>query len=68
MLEANESSFEPSVAIGGKLNVKFGKYSISSSNFFSTGYYPGVRRGVLQLNERISRQLGKVGVWAGYSL
>ena len=46
----------------------FRSYNINSSNFLSSGYYPGVRRGVIQLNERIGRQLGKVGVWAGYSL
>ena len=68
LLEAEASSFEPSLAIGGKLSGKFGQYNINSSNFYSTGYYPGVRRGVIQLNERIGRQLGKVGVWAGYSL
>jgi len=68
LLKADESPIEPSVALGYKLSGKFGKYNINSSNFLSTGYYPGVRRGVVQLNERIGRQLGKVGVWAGYSL
>lgn len=68
LLEADESSIEPSIAIGGKLSGKFGQYNINSSNFLSSGYYPGVRRGVIQLNQRIGRQLGKVGVWAGYSL
>ena len=68
LLKADESPIEPSVAIGYKLRGKFGIYSISSSNFLSSGYYPGVRRGVLQLNQRISRPIGKVGVWAGYSL
>ncbi len=59
LLRAPERIFEPSVAIGGKISGRFGQYNISSSNFFSTGYYPGVRRGVLQLNERISRQFKK---------
>lgn len=68
LLRGDESSFEPSLAIGASLSGKFGKYNINSNNFFSTGYYPGVRRGVLQLNERISRQLNKVSLWAGYSL
>lgn len=68
LLEADESPIEPSIAMGFKLSGKFGKYNINSSNFLSSGYYPGVRRGVVQLNERIGRQLGKVGVWAGYSL
>src|SRR5690606_6722937 len=68
LLKADESPIEPSVAFGYKLSGKFGSYNINSSNFLSTGYYPGVRRGVLQLNQRIGRQIGKVGVWAGYSL
>ena len=68
LLEADEAPIEPSIAMGFKLSGKFGKYNINSSNFLSSGYYPGVRRGVVQLNERIGRQLGKVGVWAGYSL
>ncbi len=68
LLKADESPIEPSVAIGYKMNAIFGKYSISSTNFLSSGYYPGVRRGVAQLNQRIGRQLGKVGAWAGYSL
>ena len=68
LLEADESPIKPSIALGFKLSGKFGQYNINSSNFLSSGYYPGVRRGVIQLNERIGRQLGKVGVWAGYSL
>ncbi|NLZ80026.1 MAG: carboxypeptidase regulatory-like domain-containing protein, partial [Gammaproteobacteria bacterium] len=68
LLKADESPIEPSVAMGFKLSGKFGKYNINSSNFLSTGYYPGVRRGVVQLNQRISRPVGKVGMWVGYSL
>lgn len=68
LLRGEESAFEPSFAVGAKLSARFGKYNINSNNFFSTGYYPGVRRGVLQLNERLSRQFGKVSLWAGYSL
>ena len=68
LLKADESPIEPSIAVGYKLSGKFGKYNINSSNFLSSGYYPGVRRGVIQLNQRIGRPIGKVGVWAGYSL
>ena len=66
--DQNESPIEPSVAIGYKMSGKFGNYNINSNNFISTGYYPGVRRGVIQLNERISHQFRKMNVWAGYSL
>ena len=68
LLKGDELPLHPSIAMGYKLSGKFGKYNLSSNNFMSTGYYPGVRRGVLQLNERISRQLGKMSLWAGYSL
>lgn len=68
LLKAEESPIQPSIAIGYKMSAKFGQYNINSSNFISSGYYPGVRRGVIQLNQRIGRQLGKVGVWTGYSL
>ncbi|MDD2475682.1 MAG: carboxypeptidase-like regulatory domain-containing protein [Dysgonamonadaceae bacterium] len=66
--DQNQSSIEPSVAMGYKMSAKFGNYSFNSNNFISSGYYPGVRRGVLQLNERISRQFRKMSLWAGYSL
>lgn len=68
LLQGDDSSFEPSFAVGGKLSGRFGNFNINSTNFYSTGYYPGVRRGVLQLNERISTQVSKVSFWAGYSL
>lgn len=61
------SSFKPSIAIGNKLNGALGKYNFTSNNFFSSGYYPGIRRGVLQLNERISRNFNQVNTWASYS-
>ena len=68
LLQGGNASFEPSFAVGGKLNGRFGNFNISSTNFYSTGYYPGVRRGVLQLNERLSTQVNGVSMWAGYSL
>src|SRR5690606_5765156 len=59
--------FKPSIAIGNKLNAKIGKYNISSNNFYSSGFYPGARRGVLQLNERLSRNFNKLNTWVAYS-
>lgn len=67
LLTGDREAFKPSIAMGYKLSGKFGSYNISSTNFISSGYYPGVRRGVVQLNERISRQFRKVSLWAGYS-
>src|SRR5690606_11620648 len=43
------------------------KYSINSNNFYSSSYYPGIRRGVLQLNERLGRSFNKVNTWVAYS-
>ena len=68
LLKGDESPIEPSIALGYKMSGKFGNYNINSNNFLSSGYYPGVRRGVIQLSERISRQFHKMSLWAGYSL
>lgn len=61
------SAYKPALSIGAALNGLVGEYSIGSNNFYSTGYYPGIRRGLLSLNERISRRLGKVNLWVGYN-
>src|SRR5690606_38009291 len=61
------SFFKPSLAVGNKLSGVFGKYSVSSNNFFSSGYYPGTRRGMIQLNERVSRSFNKLNTWVSYS-
>lgn len=67
ILNGISSSIKPSIAIGNKLNGMFGKYNVSSNNFYSSGYYPGTRRGMLQLNERVSRSFNKWNTWASYS-
>lgn len=67
ILNNPSSSFKPSAAIGNKLSGRFGNYNISSNNFYSSGYYPGTRRGVLQLNERVSRSFNKLNTWLSYS-
>src|SRR5690606_16042043 len=43
------------------------KYSVSSNMFYSSAYYPGIRRGVLQSNQRIGRTFGHVNTWLAYS-
>lgn len=35
----------------------------SSNNYFSSGYYSGIRKGVLSFNERVQWTLGKYNVW-----
>jgi len=63
----NPEDIKPSFSLGTNLSGVWKKVNFSSSNFFSTAYYPGIRRGVLQLNERISRYIGKQNFWLGYS-
>ncbi|UKT62970.1 hypothetical protein [Pedobacter mucosus] len=63
----NPTDIKPSLAIGTSLNGTYKKINFSSNNFFSTAYYPGIRRGVLQLNERISKYIGSHNVWIGFS-
>lgn len=61
------AAYKPSFALGNTLGGSFGKYSINSNNFYSSSYYPGIRRGVIQLNGRLGRRLGKVNTWVAYS-
>lgn len=64
----NPDDIKPSFALGTNFSGNWQKLNFSSNNFFSTAYYPGIRRGVLQLNERISRYFGKHNAWLGFSL
>lgn len=61
------SNYEPSLALGAKLNGSLGEYNITSNNFYSSGYYPGTRRGLAQFNERISRRFNKATIWFSYN-
>lgn len=63
----DNDDIKPSFALGTTLSGNYKKFNFSSNNFYSTAYYPGIRRGVLQLNERISRYLGPQHIWAGFS-
>lgn len=58
---------EPSFAASLQYRNKLGKYQISSNNYYSSGYYPGNRKGSLQFDERVSRQFGRVQTWAGFN-
>lgn len=61
----NPEDIKPSLALGANLNATQGKYTLTSNNYYSSAYYPGIRRGVMQFNERISRYLGKQYIWMG---
>ncbi|MEJ5054902.1 MSCRAMM family protein [Sphingobacterium sp. MYb382] len=65
--DVRTNATQPSGAFGLKANGRIDKWSYSSDNFFSTGYYTGNRRGVFQLMERISRNIGKGNYSLGYS-
>ena len=53
-----------SLSVTGVLHKKL---SFSSSNTFSTAYYPGQRKGAQVISERLSYRLGKLGMWTAYN-
>lgn len=46
------------LAIGLSYHASFGSYQLTSINYYSSPYYAGLRRGVLQTDSRISRTVG----------
>lgn len=57
-----------SIAAGLNLNTSFGKYTLSSNNYYSSSYYPGIRKGNTVFEERLFRNFTKFNLWLGYSL
>ncbi len=57
-----------SLAIGFNLTTKYRKYTLNTQNYYSSPYYPGIRKGSLQLDQRIGRAVGKHNYWLGYHL
>ena len=49
------------------VNGKAGKFYYSSNNFYSTGYYAGIKKGVTNLTERVSLSLNQYNLWLTYS-
>lgn len=62
----NGSKTEPSYAGGVIINGGLNKFLFNSQNYFSSGYYPGIRRGALSFNERITWLREASNIWAGY--
>ncbi len=60
-------STEPSFALGTVFVSEIGKFYLSSNNYYSSGYYPGNRRGTLNLNQRLGLRLGMTNLWLGYN-
>ena len=59
---------KPSGAIGLLFRKDIKNYSFSSSNYLSSDYYPGVRRGTQMFDQRISRSFKKSSLWLGFNL
>ncbi|SKC03202.1 hypothetical protein SAMN05660841_03748 [Sphingobacterium nematocida] len=57
----------PSIAMGLKVDQQLRKWNFSSDNYYSSGYFPGNRRGALQLSQRVNRRLRHFGLGLGYS-
>ncbi|GEM_PF-299071 len=60
--------FENSLSLAANVSGSVGKYDIYSTNYFSSGYYPGVRSGALYLNQRIQRVFKKFSLWTAFTL
>lgn len=57
------------MGLGGELNFEgtFGKFYVNSNNSLSSQAYPGLTKGALTLNERISWLKQKFSTWAAFT-
>ncbi len=60
------SLVKPSFASGLNISGTIKKIVINSSNYISSGYYPGMRRGAVSFNERITYMRERSNIWAGF--
>lgn len=58
---------ENSIAAGFNYRTQWKDYTIYSDNYYSSGYYPGIRKGSTSLRQRIGRRIKNTSVWAQYS-
>ncbi|WP_276349244.1 carboxypeptidase-like regulatory domain-containing protein [Daejeonella sp. JGW-45] len=61
----NGTTFKPSIAGGVNINGTLNKILINSQNYYSSAYYPGMRRGALSFNERITWLRENSNIWGG---
>ena len=65
------SNMETGNKLGGagelQFNGKFKNLFYSSSNYLSSGYFSGMRKGVVNLNERVNLPAGKYNLWGVYN-
>ena len=59
-----ENSFSATANVSGRI----GNFTFSSTNYFSSGYYPGTRRGALFLNQKLQRIFKRVSTWASFTI
>lgn len=60
-MNANDAKLGLSASAG--VSGSIGEISFSSSNYFSTGYYPGIQRGAINLSERITWVRPNASFW-----
>jgi hypothetical protein len=59
----NTDSHKFGVALSAVANGTIGSISFNSSNYFSSGYYPGIQRGALNFSERITWTRPNSSLW-----
>lgn len=56
-----------SIAAGFQYSTQWKDYTFYSDNYYSSGYYPGIRKGSTTFNQRIGRRFKDTSVWGQYS-
>ena len=51
------------IAGGLAFNGNLGQFLFNSANFFSSAYYPGMRQGAFNVQQRLSHRIGKHGIF-----
>lgn len=65
---AGDNKIENSLSASANVSGTIGKFDFYSSNYFSSGYYPGTRKGALYLNQRLQRSFSKFSMWTSFTL
>ncbi len=65
---SDAAAAESSLSAGFNYRKSWKKYVFSSNNYYSSGYYPGIRRGSTVFEQRFSRNFEKFAVYGAYSL
>lgn len=55
-----------SLASGIDFQTTVGNYHLNTNAFYSSGYYPGLRRGNTYIDQRITRYFDKQSLWIGF--